>query len=347
MPPMVIWQAAKDALVTNAHEEHYRRSIGAGLVIVEATVVSPEGRLAATQIGAFDDGHIPGLARLAEIIHADDSPGGRRVAGIQIHHAGARTNSERNYGLAILAPSVSPDIPGMPLGAEELTEADIERIITDFADAARRVTEAGFDLVEIHGAHGYLGSQFLSPRTNRRRDGWGGSIENRSRFLIEAVSAVRAAVSPATAVTVRLGVAESEGGLTPEDGVRAAQLLEQAGVDALNISHGGSQPLHLIPSGGRWSATIELARRVKNAVGIPVIGVGDIRLPQEAEDALTEEVADLVAVARGILADPRWAQKAIGGQEGNISVCANCKPRCWHFTEPAKCPARRRLEQTR
>jgi 2,4-dienoyl-CoA reductase-like NADH-dependent reductase (Old Yellow Enzyme family) len=229
------------------------------------------------------------------------------------------------------------------------------RIIDDFARAAVRVVRAGFEVIELHGAHGYLGSQFLSPRSNRRTDRWGGSIGNRTRFLAEAVSAVRDAVSeelarraslddgrPAAAagvpgsfgvaVSVRLGVAESEGGLTLQEGIRAAQLLEECGADAVHVSHGGSIPADLVAQGAPRSPLLEMARRVKRAVSVPVIGVGGVRSPKEANELVASGVVDLVAVGRAQLADPGWAVKSLSG-------------RCWHFTDMTKCPARHRLQR--
>jgi len=352
MPPMVIWRSGETGRVTDAHLDHYRKSAGPGLVIVEATVVSPEGRLAATQLGAFSDAQIDGLASLAKVLRD-----GGAVPGIQLHHAGSRTDSTKNYGGRILAPSRLAD---SRLEVEELSDEEIRRIIEDFAQAAVRAVQAGFELIEIHGAHGYLGSQFLSPYLNRRTDEWGGAIENRVRFLVEVLSAVRDAASEEIAqsaatgkgptgrgltVTVRLGVAEAAGGLSIDDGIHAAQLLEKAGADALHVSHGGSIPFDLTANGGSWSPVVEMGRRVKRAVSIPVIGVGGIRKPQEANSLIDSQVVDLVAVGRAMLADPGWATKTLSGHESRISVCQDCKPRCWHFTDPGKCPARQRLKR--
>ncbi len=360
MPPMVIWKAGRDATVTEHHLDHYRSSAGAGLIIVEATAVSPEGRLAATQLGAFSDEHVDGLNRLAAVIRE-----GGAVPGIQLHHAGARTDHERNWGGRILAPSRLPEAAPE---VEELTEAEIRRIIGDFARASVRVVRAGFELIELHGAHGYLGSQFLSPRTNLRGDRWGGSIENRTRFLVEALSAVRDAASEEIArrladrppsssgskrngiaggltVTVRLGAAESAGGLTIEDGIRAAKILEEAGADGLHVSHGGSIPAEIVGSKSRWSALIEMGRLVKRAVSIPVIGVGEVRRPEDAEMLIESKIVDLVAVGRAQLADPGWAVKSLAEHEERISLCADCKPRCWHFSDASRCPARQRLQR--
>lgn len=336
MPPLVIWAAGKDGLVTDRHVEHYSQCAGPGLVIVEATTVAPEGRLAKTQLGAFDDSQTDGLSRLAATIVE-----GGGLPGIQIHHAGGRTDRERTYGNTLLVPSVDPAANG---GRQELAEEDIARIVDDFGRAARRVTAAGFRLVEVHGAHGYLGSQFLSPKTNRRKDRWGGSLENRARFLCETVGRIREVVDPDVAVTVRLGVAEAgENGLTLEEGVEAARMLEAAGAAMLHVSHAGSMPHQLRPEGSRFSALIHAAAAVKEAVSVPVIAVGGIKMPDEAEEVLHSGYADLVAVGRGILADPAWARKALAGNAEEIERCQDCEPRCHFFTDARRCPARRRV----
>lgn len=343
MPPLVIWQAGLDGLVTDEHVAHYRRSAGPGLVIVEATAVSPEGRLAATQIGAWHDGQTEGLARLAEEIHRAGA-----VAGIQIHHAGGRTSAEKNGRLPILVPSLTAKTPA---GARELTDQEICDIVDAFADAARRCVAAGFDLIEIHGAHGYLGSQFLAPSANHRTDRWGGSLENRCRFLVECVRAVRSAVQAAaggrTVVTaVRLGAADgADPSLSVDEGCAAARLLVDAGAELLHVSNAGSMPAPLPDA--RWSPTMELARTVRRTLdgAVPVIGVGGIKTPKEAEAVLAEGVCDLVAAGRAMLADPGWAAKCVAGEADRIDLCIDCKPRCFHFTEPAKCPPRRRARE--
>lgn len=335
---MVIWAAAEDAKVNQAHLDHYRASVGAGLCIVEATVVSPEGRLAATQLGAFDDEQVEGLRMLAETIRAGGS-----VPGIQLHHAGAKTTPEKNYGLPILAPS---DSEGAPDGTAALDEAEIFRIVRDFAAAATRVADAGFQYVELHGAHGYLGSQFLSPNSNHRSDSWGGNVEGRARFLVEMTAAVKEELSGRAqppVLAMRLGVADGDpGGLVLSDGLQAAQMVVAAGIELLHISHGGTLPKSSSDSSS-WSPTLQLAKAVRPLVNVPVIGVGEIRTPDEAEDALSRGVADCIAVGRGQLADPGWARKVTLNQVETIEMCQNCKPKCFHFSEPSKCPARKNL----
>ncbi len=335
MPPMVIWRADKSGRVRDEHVRHYAESApGTGLAIVEATAVLPEGRLAATVLGLFDDTQVAGMA---DLVHALKNAS--TLPAIQLHHAGAKTDPEQTYGLAPVAPSRLPERDDL----EILDEEGIERIIASFGEAARRAVEAGFALIEVHGAHGYLGAQFLSPRTNRREDAWGGSLENRLRFLREVIRRVRTVVDGRALVSCRLGVAEGgDGGLTVEEGVQAAKQLEKEGLDLIHVSHAGSRPEPL-EKASRFDSLLQLAKPVKEAVAIPVIGVGGIADPADAEAALASGYGDLIAVGRGILADPGWARKISEGKAEQIVQCVKCQPRCYHQTDPRLCPTRNRL----
>lgn len=355
MPPLVIWKSDESGTVTDEHVAHYRRSAGPGLVIVEATTIAPEGRLAATQLGIWSDDHIPGLARLASAIKEN----GAALAGIQIHHAGGNTNTKKTYGAPPRVPSVTE---ATPEGAKELTSAEIDSIIVLFGSATRRALEAGFDVIELHGAHGYLISQFLSPATNTRTDEWGGSAERRRRFLVRVVEEARSAISEAgrsdtAALTVRLGAAAGgRRALAIDEGLEAAAAAVASGVDFLDVSNaGGMDDECAAEIAGRaatvvgqdaavnFTPTLMLASLVKNEVGVPVVGVNGIKSPSSAAKALDAGIADMIAVGRGILADPSWARKAIGEDEKPIEPCRDCKPRCFWFTDPPKCPARTRL----
>lgn len=333
MPPLVIFKAGEDGSVTHAIREHYEACRGFGLTVVEATCVSPEGRLAKHQLGLFGDDHIPGMTGLAKIIHQSGS-----AAAVQIHHAGRQTNPENTFGLPLLAPS-----PVNPGGTEPLAmmSADIERVQQDFVAAARRAARAGFDAVEIHAAHGYLISQFLSPAANHRQDQWGGSLENRARFLRETVRRVQEAVGKEMLVYCRLGVADaSPDGLALEDGLAVAGMLQADGVPLLHISNGIGLPEGLKPESFPWSGRLWLGVRVRQEVEVPVIGVGGIRTPAEAEAILAGRLVDLVAVGRGVLADPAWAEKALGGRGDSIELCRQCRL-CHHYRAAERCPARR------
>lgn len=331
MPPMVTFLAEDDGLVTHAHLEHYRRSTGPGLIIVEGTAVLPEGRIGRRQLGIYSDRHGEGLARLAGIIHA-----GGAVAGIQIHHAGATALVEtqrrtwRHYASILFR-----------LVKQQIMVSALVRIREAFRTAARRAVEAGFDIIEIHGAHGYLFSQFLSPLKNRRMDRYGGSLENRGRLLLEVFRSVSLEAAGRALVTCRLGIADSNRrGLALSDGLSTASALEREGARVLDVSFGSGIPASVQPEGSPYSGRLHLAHEAKRVVGIPVIGGGGIRHPDLAERALRDGMADLIYVGRGILADPAWARKTIEGRPESIIPCSHCRY-CFHFTDASRCPARR------
>lgn len=352
MPPLVIWRSDESGTVNEHHLAHYARSAGPGLIICEATTVAPEGRLAATQLGIWSDEHVEGLTRLARTIREAGS-----LAGIQIHHAGGRADRKKTYGLAPRVPTL---LERSPDGAVEMSGEMIEETIAAFRRATRRAIEAGFQVIELHGAHSYLISQFLSPETNRRADEWGGSAENRRRFMRTVVEAARneidrAGRSDSVALTIRLGVAAS-GALTlpVDEGLAAAEEAVSVGVDFLHISNGGGVDESLsqeIRDRARRSTafledatpTLLLASFVRELVSLPVIGVNGIKTPEGAAAAIDAGIADLIAVGRGMLADPGWARKALGKEESAIETCQDCRPRCYWFTEPERCPARRKL----
>ena len=358
MPPLVIWASDQSGLVTETHLEHYRRSAGAGLIIVEATTIEPAGRLAATQLGIWSDDQLDGLSRLASTIHE-----GGALAGIQIHHAGGSTSRRRTYGLAPRVPTL---LDSSPEGAQELTESEVSELVDTFRSAVRRAIAAGFDVIELHGAHRYLISQFLSPETNLREDRWGGTPLKRRAFLTSVVEAAREEITAtgrtsSVALTVRLGLAAGHPHALPlDEGLAAATAALEAGVDFLDISNGGSMDdpteeairgraaavrdaLRLAVPEWEPEPTLLLAALAKLAVGVPVVAVNGILLPEQARAVLDAAAADLVAAGRATLADPRWAKKALGEDEQPIERCQECEPRCYWFTQPAKCPARRRL----
>lgn len=338
MPPLVIWQSDKSGEVKDIHLKHYASCAGPGLIIVEATTVSPEGKLHKAQLGIFEDRQIPGLRRLAETIRSTGA-----VPGIQLHHAGGRASRESNWGLAPVAPSLNGAIkPGDP-ECRLLEEYDIRRITEDFAVAAERAVEAGFELLELHGAHGYLGSQFLSPLTNTRTDSYGGSLANRMRFLLEILKSCRERIGNRALLSLRLGVVDQDpAGLSLEEGIQVARALEAAGADLLHISCAHKVPEDIPPAESEFNPLFRLAAATKPELSIPVIGVGGIIDPEQAERAVQEGMADLVAVGRGILADAAWARKALAGdaEREKIARCLQCSP-CFWYKDPEKCPMRK------
>jgi len=307
MPPMALEAAGADGAPVSRHLDHYlaRASRGVGLVVVEHAFVDLSGRLSPGQLGVHHDGLVPAYRRLVKALR----PTGARVA-LQISHAGAAARSAVTG-----APPVGPSPVALPReGAEppcELGEAALEELVHKFARAAARAREAGFCAVEIHGAHGFLLSQFLSPLTNHRRDAFGGTLQGRARLPREVVKAVREAVGQDYPVLYRLGLADylaaERGGLTPEEGLTVAGWLVQAGVDMLDISGGlgGARP-----AGAAAGYFLPWAQRVRARVRVPVMVAGGITDPLLADQAIREGRADVVGIGRALLADPAWALKA-------------------------------------
>lgn len=305
MPPMATQKCGPNGEINDAVVQHYReRAKGAylALIIIENSYVDMAGKGMANMMSAADDDMIYGMEKLAAAIHAEGVP-----AVMQLNHAGAATTREIT-GLEVVAPSAvkSEFVPGDDL-PRPLTAAEIKKIISQFAAAAGRVRSAGFDGVEIHSAHGYLLSQFLSPLSNQRRDQYGGSLEKRMAIHREVIAAVRQAVGGDYPIFLRLGACDyAAGGNTIEDGVWAARLCVEAGVDILDVS-GGLCLQHPTNTGPGYFA--DAAAAIKGAVTVPVILTGGVRRIQEAEKLLAAGSADLIGVGKELLADPAWAKK--------------------------------------
>jgi 2,4-dienoyl-CoA reductase-like NADH-dependent reductase (Old Yellow Enzyme family) len=272
---------------------------------------------------------VSGLARLAKVIQAQGVP-----AVLQIVHGGARAVREDLAQERVGASSVAL-LPGPP--PRPMTEDELLGAIEAFAQAAHRAAKAGFDGVEVHAAHYYLLSQFLSPYTNRRTDRWGGDLAGRSRLAVAVVQAVRRAVGPDYPIFCRLHSQENlEGGMSTEDSVYFAKALEKAGVDILNLSGIGQssqgewqgQPYlnssSVLPKGAPGGSFGASAGRIRAAVGIPVITVGKLAEPGAAQAVLDRGQADLVALARPLIADPLAASKLLAGRDEEINRCHEC-----------------------
>ena len=298
MPPMHTGLATTEGAVTDRLVEHYvSRSKALGLVIIEHSYVSLAGKLSDKQLGIHDDGLVSGLERLSSRIHATGTP-----VVIQINHAGKSTSMDLT-GMQPLAPSPSES-------ARELLVEEIEALTEVFTVAAERAIKAGFDGVEVHGAHGFLLNQFFSPLTNRRRDEYGGSLEKRMRFPLEVVGSIRKRIG-GRLLLYRLGSDDMDpAGTRIEDSQRFAVKLEEAGVDIIDVSGGlcGSRPEELQ---GKQGYFVPQAQQIKQVVDMPVIGVGGIVDAKYAERLVREERVDLVAVGRELLKDLDWAKKAI------------------------------------
>jgi 2,4-dienoyl-CoA reductase-like NADH-dependent reductase (Old Yellow Enzyme family) len=307
MPPMGMNQADERGAVTEAHMQHYasRAAAGVGLVIVEHTYIRPGGQASQGQLGIYDDALILGLRRLAEAIKAQGS-----LAVLQITHGGGRA-TRAITGSQPLAPSDGIIPPRGVEPARALTIPEMEDIVQAFAAAARRAVQAGFDGVEVHGAHGYLLSEFLSPLVNRRTDEYGGSLANRLRMPLRVVEAVHRVVDAGHLLLYRLGADDLvPGGLTQAEGCQAAHSLAAAGVDVLDVSGGlgGDEPPGW--DGVSQGYFVPMAAAVRAAAGVPVIGVGGIKDPRAADRIIRAGQVDLVAVGRAMLTNPHWAAEA-------------------------------------
>ena len=316
--------SADEGLATDWHMIHlgHLALSGAGLLTIEATAVSPDGRISPADLGLWSDDHAKALAPVVEAI--------RRYApikiAIQLSHAGRKASTAVPWqgganialgdgGWQTLAPSALPhtDTDTVPLA---LDAARLGQIKDDFVAAALRAHALGLDGIELHGAHGYLLHQFLSPLSNQRTDGYGGSLENRIRYPLEIFRAVRAAVPAQMAVGMRISATDwVDGGWDLEQSVVLARELDKLGCDFIHVSSGGLSPQQKIPLEPNYQ--IGFAERIKKETGMPTIGVGLITEPGQAERILETGQADMVALARGMLFDPRWpwhAAAQLGGQ---------------------------------
>jgi len=327
MPPMGTNLGNPDGTVSEANLAYIRRRArgGAGLIITEIASVHPSGSAIANELGAYDDRFIPGLKDIADAVHAS----GSKVA-LQLHHAGRESPYLLQQGKAI-APSAIPSLI-FRLTPREITRDEIQEVIIAFGAAARRGIEAGFDAVEVHGAHGYLLTQFLSALSNKRTDEYGGSLTNRSRFIIQVLQEVRKTVGPDFPISLRLSVEECiKDGYTVEDIQTILPNLVKAGADILHASlgtHGSpggitSAPPEYPPGFNAWRA-----RKLKEAVDVPVIAVGRFTDPSLADEVIARGEADLVAFGRQYLADPDFLIKAREGRPEDIRKCIACNQGC-------------------
>lgn len=301
MPPMCMYVAADTGMVTDWHRVHYatRAVGGVGLIIVEATGVSPEGRLTSRDLGIWDDAHIPGLTSIVGAVHKN---GGK--IGIQINHGGRKCEAE---GVEIEAPSAIPydDDSRVP---REMTKQDIADTVNEFKNAAIRADKAGFDLIQIHAAHGYLLSEFLSPLTNKRQDEYGGSHENRVRFLGEVLDSVNDVWPEEKPIEVRVSAEDyGEGGNLAEDLAAMLNIVKDKGIDSVNVSTGGVIPV--VPKAFPGYQVIH-GEKIKSLTGLPVVVGGLLSDPVKIEKILEEGKADQVFLGRELLRNPYWALHA-------------------------------------
>jgi len=324
LPPMATWYATSFGEVTERLISYQRERAagGVGLNIVEFTVVEPHGKLDTHMLGAYDDVQVPGLRALAQAVHE----AGGKIA-LQLSHAGRRARSANNGGQRPWAPSPIAELGGeIPI---EITASQIDYIQNCYTKAAWRAKQAGFDVVEVHCAHGYLIHQFLSPLSNRRTDQYGGSFENRSRFALETVARVRQAIEENFPLFCRISGDEFiDGGSGLDEAKQFAMLLEKAGADCIDVSAGvyESAERTVPPMAMDRGCNLYLAKGIKPHVNVPVITVGRIKTLSQAEEVLQQKIADLVAMGRALIADPELPKKALSG--ANIRPCIACNQGC-------------------
>lgn len=309
--------SSEDGFATDWHLVHLgsRAVGGAGLVIFEATAVSPEGRITFADLGIWKDEHIDKLKQIATFIEQQGS-----VPGVQLAHAGRKASHEQPWnggrpiasdqpnGWKTVAPSAIPFSEGTEAPIE-LDKAGIEKIKSDFKLATARALTAGFKVIELHGAHGYLLHQFFSPLSNKRTDEYGGSFENRIRLLLEVVDSVKEVWPEDLPLFVRISATDwTVDGWTPEESVELARALKQKGVDLVDCSSGGNVPHAKIPV--RPGYQVEFAEQIKLQTGILTGAVGMITEAKQADDIVRSEQADLVIIARELLRDPYFPLRA-------------------------------------
>ncbi|SSW62812.1 NADH:flavin oxidoreductase/NADH oxidase [Achromobacter agilis] len=316
--------SAEAGLATDWHMIHlgHLALSGAALLFTEATAVEPDGRISPGDLGLWSDDTERALGRVVDAV--------RRYSpiklGIQLGHAGRKASSDApwNGGQLVLAsdggwqgwaPSAMPHNAAEP-APHALDEAGLKRVREAFADSARRAVRLGFDAIELHAAHGYLLHQFLSPLANRRDDAYGGSLENRMRFPLEVFQALREVTPPSVTLGVRVSATDwVDGGWDLAQTLVFAQALKDRGCEFIDVSSGGVSSQQKIPVGPNYQ--VPFADEIKRKVGMPTITVGLITEAQQAEDILARGEADMVALARGMLYDPRWpwhAAAQLGGQ---------------------------------
>ncbi|MDR3663613.1 MAG: NADH:flavin oxidoreductase/NADH oxidase [Mycobacterium sp.] len=323
MSPMMQFAAVPDGPDTGAptdwHLQHLgsRAVAGAALVMAEATAVHPAGRSSVYDLGLWHDRQAESFQRITNFIAAQGS-----VPGIQIVHAGRKGATGRPWPDPDRAPLIWPTVSASPLpfgrlpAPAELTTAEIADAVTWFADAARRAAAAGFQVLELHGAHGYLIHQFLSPHSNRRTDHYGGTLHNRMRFALEVVTAVRQTWPAQLPLFFRVSATDWLGGDTEDeragwtvaDTVELARHLRELGVDLIDVSSGGSAPDASIPVAPNYQ--IPFAARVRQAAQMPTAGVGLITEPEQADSIVADGQADAVFLARVLLRNPAWIRQA-------------------------------------
>lgn len=297
MAPMCMYQSNEYGLVNSFHKTHYgaRALGGVGLIIIEATAIDSQGKISQKDLGIWNPGHINGLRSLVEEVHSYGSK-----IGIQLNHAGRKAKVKEGEALVSASSIPFNESSKVP---QELTKEEIDGIINKFKDGAKRASDAGFDVLEIHAAHGYLIHQFLSPLSNRRTDAYGGSVENRSRFLKEVLTEVKRVWPPDKAILIRVSADDYvEGGIDIDEMIQIINNVKPF-IDMVHVSTGGIIETDMPTYSGYQ---IGHADAIKEKCDIPTIGVGLINSIEQIEEILEEDRVDLIALGRALLRDPNF-----------------------------------------
>lgn len=325
LPPMVCFgYSEKDNFVSEKNIKHYEAiaKAGTGLIIVEATAVSKDGRLSKDQLGIWDDKYIEGLSQIVKVCHEN----GAKVF-LQIHHAGLKTPKIVNQDTVS-----SSDYNDGKMSARSMTVDEINKIHEDFVNGGIRAEKAGFDGIEIHGAHGYLLTQFFSKKVNKRKDEYGGSLDNRLKIARNIFEEIRSKVNKDFIIGIRMGCNEND----LETSIKMGKKFEDMGMDYLHISMGFDHtPIDReVPEEFPCNWIVYGGTKIKENVNIPVIGVNSIKKPEQARYLIDNRLVDLVAIGRSQLADYNFTNHI---KEGSIVECLGCEP-CGWFTRGDNCP---------
>ncbi|MHC1704710.1 MAG: hypothetical protein AB9846_12450 [Tenuifilaceae bacterium] len=325
LPPFVNFGWSDDnGNVSDKHIMQYEAIAkgGAGLIIVEATCVAKEGRIFSYQPGIWSDEHIEKFKPITKACHKHGA-----VVLLQIHHAGLATR--KGLSERVVGPSAPVDIDR----SHALTVIEINQLKNDFIAAAIRAEKAGFDGIELHGAHGYLLSQFANSNVNKRTDEYGGSHENRLRFAKEIIKGIKQATNSNFIIGYRM----SGNSPTIADGIEIAKILDKENIDLLHVSHGGDKGIiPEIPSDFPNNWIVYCGAEIKKHVNTPVIVVNEIQTPARASWLIDNGHADFTAIGRDMLCDYEWANKAQRNEK--IDLCISCKPKCKRYGKPESCP---------
>lgn len=326
IPPMCQYSAI-DGKPTEWHSMHYGSlsHSGAGLLIIEATAICPEGRLSPYDLGLWDDETETSMTKLVKKIKKYSA----MPLAIQIVHAGRKASMPEGWKKAQYIPpeqggwkTVAPSAIAYDSNHDtprELTLDEIKTLVQQFADSAKRADLAGFDMIEIHGAHGYLIHQFLSPISNHRTDQYGGSLENRMRFTLEVYKAMRQVVSPEKPIGIRISATDwIEGGWDLPQSLILAEQLKALGCNFIHVSTSGLDERQQIPVSSGFQ--VPFAQAIKEKINIPVMAVGLITEPTQAESIIEKEQADMVSIGRGMLFNPHWAWQAAAELGAQVTV---------------------------